>query len=154
MQKRRIQDDSKPFFILLFSGLMPRNEKSFLPIFSFYFFILFFWLSGTMKKVALELFHSILFWLGEFLKTILFQVLARKSLDFVVFRGPLFFHPIHYSRPASGAMKKVFFSFSIILFSAVPSEWKNKRRNRIFFHSILFSAASRRTKKKRFIIPL
>ena len=41
-----------------------------------------------MEKVALELFHSILFWLGDFLKTILFQVLARKSLDFVFFRGP------------------------------------------------------------------
>ena len=93
-------------------------------IFSFYSFDF----REQWKKLHWNFFHSILLWLRKFPKMILFHVFARKSMDYVGFRGPLFFHSIHYSRPASGRMKKcflsIFFSFSIHSFSAAPSGMK------------------------------
>ena len=128
---------------------MPHNEKSFSTTFSFYFSFYSFEFREQWKKLHWNFFHSILFWLGGFLKTILFQVLARKSLDFVVFRGPLFFFILFIILDQPVAQWKNPFFLFLLFYSRQPrAEWKNKHQNNFFsFYSILGGLAQNEKKK-------
>ena len=115
----KLQWDYQPFFILLFSGIRSRNEKVF-PFQLFHCSIHSFSVAPSRMKKVDPLFFSLYSILGQPGDCPQNDTLLA-SLSWII--AHFFFDPIHYSRPASGRMKKCFsfhFFHSLFIHSRRP----------------------------------